>query len=110
MIRSRHMYVVIGSLVILGLWFITDPDSGLLMGLPFGASTIVALLAVAKGVLGASLLFVTRKMHFDYSTADLEELGKVAKRTSEGAGLYSISIAINMIAYAIAIVGMAWLR
>lgn len=110
MFRSRHMYVVIGSLVIIGLWFLTDPDSRLISGLSFGASTIVALLAIAKGVLGASLLFVTRKMHFDYSAADFEELGKVAKRTPEGAGMYSISIAVNMVAYAIAIVGMAWLR
>lgn len=108
--RSRHIYNVLGSLLIIALWFITDPDSGLLLKLPVGASTVVALLAVSKGILGASILFFTRKMHFDYFVADYEEIGKKATETSHGAGLYSIGIALNMVAYAIVIVGMAWLR
>jgi hypothetical protein len=82
---------------------LVDPDSGLVRQLPFGGGAVTTLVYMAKGILGSALLYVTRKAMFDYPEADLQSIGRDARRTPEGAALYAISIGLQTIAYAIII-------
>lgn len=99
--RFRNMYVGLGCALVVLLLILVDPDSGLVRQLPFGAGAVVTLVYMAKGILGSSLLYVTRKAMFDYPEADLRSIAIDARRTPEGAGFYAISIAIQTLAYAI---------
>lgn len=99
--RFRNLYLVIGVIFVTLLLILVDPDSGLVRQLPFGAGAVVTLVYMAKGILGSALLYVTRKAMFDYPEADLQSIGRDARRTPEGAGMYAISIAIQTFAYAI---------
>lgn len=104
--RFRNMYMIFGGILVLILLTVTDPDQGLIRNLPFGAGTLLTITILAKGILGSGLLYVTRKAMFDYEVADLESIGKDARRTPEGAGLYAISIALQTVAYALIILGV----
>ena len=99
--RFRNMYLGLGGSLVILLLILVDPDSGLVRQLPFGAGAVVTLVYMAKGILGSALLYVTRKAMFDYPEADLQSIGRDARRTPEGAALYAISIAIQTLAYAI---------
>lgn len=103
--RFRDLYVIVGTITTILLLFISDPDSKLIQNLGGFASTIIVLTIIAKGILGAALLYVTRKAMFDYKVADFAKLGENATRTPEGAGLYAIAIAIMTVAFAIVLVG-----
>lgn len=99
--RARNIYVGLGCLLVVILLILVDPDHGLIRQLPFGAGAMVTLVYMAKGILGSSLLYITRKAMFDYPEADLRSIARDARRTPEGAGYYAISIAIQTLAYAI---------
>ena len=103
--RFRNLYVIVGSFTTLLLLFVSDPDAKLIQNLGGFASTIIVLTIIAKGILGAALLYVTRKAMMDYPIADFQKLGENANRTPEGAGLYAIAMAIMTLAFAITIVG-----
>ena len=53
------------------------------------------------GCLSVIFLVILRKITFDYPEANFEDLGKKSNRSSEGAGLYAISISIQILAYAV---------
>lgn len=102
-LRVRNLYLVLGCFLVILLLILVDPDSGLVRQLPFGSGAVTTLVYMAKGILGSALLYTTRKAMFDYPEADLQSIGRDARRTPEGAGLYAISIALQTIAYSIII-------
>lgn len=100
-LRFRHSFMSIGSILVIFLWMITDPDDNIITHLPFGASTIATLVILLKSILYISLLHLSRKALMDY--LDLKTVMDKAMQTSEGAGRVFMGVAIVFVAIAITI-------
>lgn len=98
--RFRTVYTLIGSIIVILLWLLTDPDLGLIQNLPFGASTVATLVVLSKALLYVTLLHFSRKALFDY--VDLSELFDNAKKDKDS-GEALIAIAIFTLAIALVI-------
>lgn len=99
--RFRHVYIGLGTFFVLLISLLTDPDSGLVQGLPFGAGTVATVVILLKAILYTGLLHITRKGLIDYF--DMQEFLEKAKQTSEGAGNATIGVGLYTIAMAIVI-------
>lgn len=99
--RFRHVYMGLGTFFVLVLSMLTDPDSGFIHALPFGAGTIATLVILLKSILYTGLLHMTRKGLLDYF--DYEEFVNKAKETSEGAGHALVGVGLYIVAMAIVI-------
>jgi hypothetical protein len=91
----------VGSLVVLAIWMLTDPDLGIINNLPFGASTLATLVITIKAVIYVALLHLSRKALFDY--IDMEYVFKKAMNTSGGAGYVAVAMGIVCLAVSILI-------
>lgn len=97
--RHRFTYIwIVGFLVVL-FSVLTDPDTGLIKELPFGAGTVATLIVLSKGVIYSALLHFTRKGLMDYF--DMEEAWNLCKQNpvatalfTVGAGLYTLAMAV----------------
>lgn len=98
--RSRYQYLVIGTLCVVLAFFLTDPDLRLI-SLPFGATTVVMLMNIFRGMLFSTAIFCTVKAFLDYPEADMKNMFAKALETSTGAGLAAIAKALIFIAFAI---------
>lgn len=103
--RFRSFYAIGGFILMLTLWLLSDPDLGILKGMAFGAGLFTTFVILSKGVIGPTLLHITRKAMFDYPVADMEDLGNKAAETSIGAAIYALAISLMCIAFAIVVVG-----
>jgi hypothetical protein len=103
MLRLRYvgMGIFLSLIVIVGM--ATDPDAGWIQNLPFGSGLISHLMVLLLASSAAILLWMIRKVMFDYPEADHRSLLRVASRESTGAGLAIIGIAIHMLAFAVVI-------
>ncbi len=99
--RFRHVYIGLGTFFVIFLSLITDPDTGLIQSLPFGAGTLATLVIVLKTILYTTLLHITRKGLLDYF--DFKEFLDKAKQSSEGAGNAIIGVGLYTVAMAIVI-------
>lgn len=99
--RFRHVYTIVGSILVLAFWTVIDPDLGLITSMSYGASTVASLAILAKAVLYITLLHYSRKALFDY--IDLREYFIEAKKTSAGAGIALVATSIFTLAIAIVI-------
>lgn len=99
--RFRHIFMGIGSLLVITLLFLSDPSVGFIAQLPVGSGTIGLLLGLVVSILYIALLHISRKGLFDY--LDLEQFFKKAFETSEGAGTALVAVGLAMIAIAIVI-------
>lgn len=100
-LRFRNVFIVGGGLLTILLWILTDPNSGIIQDLPFGASTIVMLATLLRATWFIAMLHIGRRALLDY--IDLSQLFIKAEETSEGAGKAIIGIGLMMIAVAIVI-------
>lgn len=99
--RFRFVYIGLGIFFTLLLSVITDPDTGFIRDLPFGAGTVASIVVLLKSVLYTGFLHISRKGLMDY--VDLEALVKKAMETSEGAGSAVIGVGVYAFAIALAI-------
>lgn len=99
--RFRNMYMIYGSLFVLTMWILTDPDLGLIYNLPIGGSTVAMLMILMKAVLYVALLHLSRKALMDYLNLDV--LFKKAAETPDGAGKAIIGVSIIYVAIALVI-------
>lgn len=97
--RFRHYYMGVGSLLVLAIWMLTDPDLGILGKLPFGASTLATFIVTLKVVVYVAILHLSRKALFDY--IDMERVFKKAITTADGSG--KIAIAMSVVCLAISV-------
>lgn len=97
--RFRHYYMGVGSLLVLAIWMLTDPDLGILKNLPFGGSTLATFVITLKVVVYVAILHLSRKALFDY--INMERVFKKAITTASGAG--SIAIAMSVVCLAISV-------
>jgi hypothetical protein len=86
MMRFRNIYLILGSLAVVGALIWTDPDGGISTGL-FLLGLFVCLLAVV-------FAHVSRKALTDYPEADMQRLFKRAAESPTGSGLALIALAI----------------
>ena len=104
--RFRHTFMLLGSLLVIALLVLSDPDFGIISNLPIGASTLATLIILSKVVLYVSVLHLARKALHDYPEADAQSLFSKAKETSQGAGLALIAIALTVIAISITFISI----
>lgn len=97
--RFRDIYMVFGGILVLFIWFLTDPDLGLITSLKVGGSTIATIVILLKSVLYVGILHLSRKALLDY--LDLKKIFDKAMESAEGAGHASIAVALVMVAVAI---------
>jgi hypothetical protein len=102
-IRPRTQYTVLGTIVVFLLMIISDPSLGIITEMPFGAEQLVLLTIIAKSVLYATLLHVTRKAFLDYPEADIKNAMSKAIETPTGAGLIVIGVGLITVAFSIVI-------
>lgn len=99
--RFRHVFMGIGSLLIVLILVLTDPQNDLLTNLPFGSGTLATLIVLLTSILFVGVLHLARRALCDY--LDLEVYFKKALLTPEGSGMATIAVAIMMVAIAIVI-------
>lgn len=98
--RFRNKFLIIGGLLTIVLWVITDPNLGLIENIPFGASTIILLAQLLKAIWYVGFLHASRRALLDY--VDLQSIIRTASQTPEGAGRVAMAIGLIYIAVAIA--------
>lgn len=103
--RFRYVYMGLITTLVLALLLLTDPDSGLINNLPFGATTLGYILFCFKAVLGVVFLHVSRKGLMDY--IDLKSVFDKAMTSSEGAGLATIGIGLVFLSIALIFLAVA---
>ena len=97
--RFRDVYMILGTILTLAAWTLTDPESGLVQQLPIGASTVATIIILLKSILYVGVLHLSRRALFDY--LNLAEYFENAKREPVAAGLALNAIAIAMVAISI---------
>ena len=99
--RFRYVYMGIGSVLVILLALLTDPDSGFIQNLSVGVGIIATIAVLSKVVLHVAVLHLSRKALADY--IDLEEYFLEARKSPQGAGLALIAVAIMMLSISIII-------
>lgn len=99
--RFRHIYIGLGSFLVILLSLLTDPDTGIIKELSFGAGTVATLIILVKAVLYVGLLHFSRKGLMDY--LNLEKFFTKAALTPEGAGMALIAVGVYTLAIALVI-------
>lgn len=99
--RFRNIYLVIGSVFVIALWIVTDPDAGFITSLPVGAGTLATIVVLLKSVLYVGILHLSRKAVCDY--VNLKTVIDKATSTPEGAGYVVMAIGLIMISISITI-------
>lgn len=102
--RFRHTYMLIGSIFVVILFLITDPESKLIENMPFGASTVVMITWLLRTIWCVGILHLSRRALLDY--LDLRTLLIKAEQTPEGAGRAMQAVGMIMIAVSIIILGI----
>ncbi len=91
--------MTLGSILTILLWLLSDPDSGLIQNLPFGASTVATLLILMKTIFYVAMLHLSRRALIDY--IDLNTYFVKALQTSEGAGRALVAVGIIMLSISV---------
>lgn len=99
--RFRNVFLGIGSLLVVAVLLLSDPDSGFIRNLPFGAGTLSILIILVSSILYIGLLHLARKALVDY--IDLEQYFRKALMTPEGSGMALIAVAVMMLSISIVV-------
>src|ERR1700752_1698042 len=97
--RFRHTYMLIGGILVVILYILTDPNTGFIEDLPFGASTIILISTLLKSIWYIGMLHMSRRALLDY--LDLKTLIARAEESPEGSGYAIIGVGLIMIAISI---------
>lgn len=100
-VRFRNVFIGFGSILVVLVLFLSDPDGGFIQNLPFGSSTLSTLIILLTSILYIGLLHYARKGLLDY--LDIEIYFKKALQTPEGAGKALIAVGLMMLAIAVVI-------
>lgn len=102
-LRFRNAYAVYGTIIVLAVWILSDPDHGKLGQFKFSASTVNMILYALRSVIFSSILLITGKAMLDYNEAKFDVLGKKAIQEPLGAAVFAIAVSLKYIAFAIVI-------
>jgi hypothetical protein len=96
-----------GSAALLAALLLTDPDSGLLSGMPFGASVVAWLMMVARVFLIVAVAHFSWRALHDYDAADGESLYRQAQNGNTAASIALLSRAIIVAALLFVVADLA---
>lgn len=99
--RFRYVYLGLGSILVAIILLLSDPDSGIITDLPFGAGTLTILIVLLSSVLYVGFLHLSRRALMDY--LDLSKFFAKAQQSPEGAGLAIVGVGLIMISIALVI-------
>lgn len=99
--RFRTIYMALGSILVGILLLLSDPDSGFITDLPFGAGTLTILIVLVSSILYVALLHLSRRALMDY--VDLSRFFTKALQSPEGSGLAIIGVGLIMVSISIVI-------
>ncbi len=99
--RFRHIFLGIGSVLVILVLLLSDPDNGMVQNLPFGAGTLSTLIILVTSILYIGVLHLGRKGLTDY--VDMLKVFQKAMQTPEGAGLVFVGMGLIMVSIAIVI-------
>lgn len=99
--RFRNIYLGIGSLLMIAIWILTDPRTGLIQSIAPVASTLATLVILFKSIIYVGALHLSRKSLIDY--VDLKAFFDKAFLTPEGSGRAIQGIGLMMIAISVVI-------
>lgn len=99
--RFRHAYMGLGSLFVILLWLVSDPDAGIIQAMPIGAGIIATLVILSKSILYVGVLHLSRKALADY--LDMKKIFEIAIQTPQGAGLATVAVSIIFLSVALTI-------
>ena len=99
--RFRTVYLGLGSILIGIILFLSDPDSGFITSLPFGAGTLTILIVLVSSILYVAMLHLSRRALMDY--VDLSRFFTKALQSPEGSGLAIIGVGLIMVSISIVI-------
>lgn len=110
--RLRTVYLFYVTILMITLMLFSDPDSGIIRNLAFGAGVIASLTWQFQAAISITLLHFTRKSMFDYiDLGDIYDLcmGKVegVQANPVAAGLFMIGVSVFVLAFAIIIAAFA---
>lgn len=94
--RFRFVSMILGSLALMALAFITDPTVGKYLTLPFGGQVILILKAVSVFGVSCFVIHVSRKTLFDY--LDLSKFVEKAIETPLSAAVLVVGVGIFLLA------------
>lgn len=97
--RFRYVYMGIGSILVMLLAIVSDPDTGFIQNLSIGVSLLTTIVILSKMILYVAMMHLSRKALVDY--IDLEDYFKKALETSQGASGALIAVAILMLAISV---------
>jgi hypothetical protein len=99
--RFRYKFLGLGSVAVILLLLVSDPDSKIVQHLPFGSGTVSILVNLVISILYIGILHLGRKALMDY--IDLEDFFKQALKTPEGSGQAIIGVGLFSVAIAIVV-------
>jgi len=85
-LRTRHTFLLGGSVALLAVLLATDPDKGVTTGL--------LVMSIAVGLLAVLFAHLARKALHDYPEADMQRLFRKAAEHPIGAGLALVALAL----------------
>jgi hypothetical protein len=100
-IRFRDKFIVLGFLITVAAFVLSDPDLGIITSLPGGTLLISITLVLAKCFPFILMLHISRKALLDY--VEFDELYFKAKQEPCGAGLMAIAVALVFISISLVI-------
>lgn len=84
--RFRHVFLGVGSLLVVGALLATDPDKGI--------STGMLLLGLVTPLVAVLFAHLARKALFDYPEGDMQTLLRNARQSASGSGLAFLGICV----------------
>lgn len=99
--RFRDIFLGIGSALVLVLLLLSDPQSGIISQLPFGAATLGLILNLVIAIFFVGFLHFSRKALLDY--IDLELFFKKAMEQPTSAGLALVAVGLIMVSIALVV-------
>lgn len=99
MFRFRNVYTVFGGTLVIILMILTDPSTGFITDMKYGASVLAYLVSVLLVVLLVGLMHISRKALLDY--IDLEKIVQDAVNNKQS-GL--VVIAVSLITMSVSLI------
>lgn len=105
--RFRNVILIWGGVFVILAMFLTDPDHGLMLKMPIGASTVAWLLSIAKVVVAVAGAYILTKARFDYKESDSMQLFKNAKEGNMASAVALLAKTLFEIALLVCLIGPA---
>lgn len=98
---KRNLYLTLGVIFAIILWYITDPNVGFFQVGSGVAKLFYLFSTLSLAFIAVSVLHVFRKIMLPYAVANFEELGKIAITEPYAAAYYALAISTQYLTWGI---------